>query len=117
MNPATGRTTAIPVSGGPGITSGDGLELDGRVLYNVRGTGTDAVSVLLLRRTDDGWAARWAGQLTDDTLDVPSTATLAGRWLWAVNARFGVASPDTASYWITRLPARHREDDDDDHDD
>jgi hypothetical protein len=35
---------------------------------------------------------------------VPSTATAAGGSLWAVNARFGVASPGTASYWITRLP-------------
>ena len=53
-----------------------------------------------------GWVARWRGARTDDTLDVPSTATLAGGWLWAVNARFDVASPDTAPYWVTRLPSR-----------
>jgi hypothetical protein len=51
------------------------------------------------------WAVEWAGARADETLDIPSTATLSGGWLWAVNARFGVSSPGTASYWITRLPA------------
>jgi hypothetical protein len=104
---ATGAARRIPVSGGPQITAGDGLEIDGNVLYNVRGTGGNQVSVLRLHRTDGGWAARWKDQLTDSDLDVPSTATLAGGWLWAVNARFGVASPETARYWITRLPTAH----------
>jgi hypothetical protein len=103
--PTTGTTRAIPVSGGPGIVGGDGLETDGSVLYNVRGSGQYEVSVLRLAPTATGWSAKWAGARTDETLDIPSTATLAGGWLWAVNARFGVASPGTASYWITRLPA------------
>jgi hypothetical protein len=103
----TGAARAIPVTGGPRITSGDGLELRDRVLYNVRGTGGNEVSVLKLSRRHNGWTARWVKQLTDSDLDVPSTATLAGGWLWAVNARFGVASPGTARYWITRLPAVH----------
>jgi len=37
---------------------------------------------------------------------VPSTATVAGGYLWAVNARFGVPMPGQASYWITRLKRR-----------
>ncbi len=122
----TGVTTQIPVSGGPGITSGDGLELDGSVLYNVRGTGGSSVAVLRLSRPRSGWRATWVGELTDPTLDVPSTATVAAGSLWAVNARFGVASPDTAPYWITRLPSRagvggrgddHGRDHEGDHDD
>ena len=52
------------------------------------------------------WTATWRGALTSPRLDVPSTATLVGRTLWAVNARFGVASPETAPYWITPLPTR-----------
>ena len=105
VDPGSGVTVGIPVSGGPGITSGDGLEIDGDVLYNVRGTGTNAVSVVRLAQTSTGWAAMWVGARTDETLDVPSTAALAGGWLWAVNARFGVPSPGTAAYWVTRLPA------------
>ena len=106
VDPATGAAASVPVSGGPGITGGDGLVLDGDILYNVRGSGPAEVSVLRLGRASSGWTARWLGARTDDTLDVPSTATLAGGWLWAVNARFGVPSPGTANYWITRLPAR-----------
>lgn len=103
---ATGHTVAIPVRGGPGIIGGDGLELDGNVLYNVRGSGPNQVAVVILSQGGSGWTAKWVGARKDETLDVPSTATVAGGWLWAVNARFGVASPNTAPYWITRLPAR-----------
>ncbi len=103
VNPRTGRASAIPVKGGPAITGGDGLELSGRTLYNVRGTGPAEVSVVKLHRERHGWSARWERALTDSSLDVPSTAVLVGKTLWAVNARFGVANPDTAAYWITPL--------------
>lgn len=106
VDPATGVTTQVPVSGGPAITGGDGLELSGTTLYNVRGTGQAEVSVLTLRRSATGWTATWRGALTDPSLDVPSTAVLVGKTLWAVNARFGVADPGTAPYWITPLAAR-----------
>lgn len=106
VDPVTGDTTEIPVKGGPGIISGDGLEIDGDVLYNVRGSGPNQVAVVLLSPAGSGWTAKWVGARKDTTLDVPSTATVAGGWLWAINARFGVANPDSANYWITRLPAR-----------
>ena len=79
VDPSTGVVDRIPVAGGPGITGGDGLELQGRTLYNVRGSGPAEVSVLRLHRTRDGWTATWRGALTDPRLDVPSTATLVGR--------------------------------------
>ena len=106
VNATTGVATTIPVHGGPGIIGGDGLEIDGTTLYNVRGSGPNQVAVVLLRQSGIGWTAKWAGARTDETLDVPSTATLAGGWLWVINARFGVADPGSAMYWITRLPAR-----------
>ncbi|EAQ00429.1 hypothetical protein JNB_09659 [Janibacter sp. HTCC2649] len=106
VDPATGEASEIPVGGGPGIVGGDGLVLEGSTLYNVRGSGQAEVSVVELVPVGAAWAARWRGARTDESLDVPSTATLSGGWLWAVNARFGVASPGTATYWITRLPAR-----------
>lgn len=106
VDPRSGRATAIPVTGGKPLTSGDGLELRGSILYVVRGSGAAEVSALRLDRARAGtWKATWVTALTDETLDVPSTATVAGGWLWAVNARFGVASPDTATYSITRLDA------------
>ena len=104
---ATGIARPIRVTGGPAITSGDGLEIRGDLLYNVRPTGGNDVAVLRLHRGHGRWEARWRDDLTDPTLDTPSTATLAGGWLWAVNPRFGtVPDPKTAKYWITRLPAR-----------
>lgn len=103
VSPETGAARRVPVIGGPGITAGDGLLVEGRTIYVVRGSGPAEVSVLALDRTRDGWSARWVGARTDETLDVPSTATLAGGALWAVNARFGIPNPDTAEYWITRL--------------
>ena len=56
-----------------------------------------------MKRHFGGWVAVWKQTLTDPTLDVPSTATIRGDHVYAVNARFGVASPETASYWVTRL--------------
>ena len=103
VDPRTGATTELEVRGGPGLVGGDGLELRGRTLYDVRGSAPTEVSVLELSRRRHGWVATWRGALTDETLDVPSTATWAAGSLWAVNARFGVAAPDTAPYWITRL--------------
>jgi len=104
---ADGVVVPIEVVGGPGLTGGDGLELVGDLLYDVRGSGQQEVSVLALRRRRGTWTARWRGALTDETLSVPSTTTRRGRWLWAVNARFGaVPDPATARYWVTRLPAR-----------
>ena len=91
------------MTGGPRPVSGDGLVLVGNTLYDVRGNGANAVSVFRLRRRDGRWVATAQGTLTDPTLDVPSTATFAAGSLWAVNARFDNPTPDTASYWITRL--------------
>ncbi|MGL4178522.1 MAG: hypothetical protein ACRCSN_20890 [Dermatophilaceae bacterium] len=107
VNPHTGGTRRIPVvGGGPPLIGGDGLVLDGSTLYDVRGSGDNQVSVLRLQRLSRGWIARWRGALFDSTLDVPSTATVAEGFVWAVNARFGVANPDTASYSVTRLDPR-----------
>ncbi len=103
VDPRTGATREIVVSGGPRPVSGDGLVLVGSTLYDVRGNGGFAVSVFRLRRRHGRWVAIAQGTLTDPTLDVPSTATFAAGSLWAVNARFGTPSPDTAPYWITRL--------------
>jgi streptogramin lyase len=105
VDPRTGATTEIPVTGGPPIVSGDGLELVGTTLYNVRGTAPTEVAVVMLHRSHGTWTARWQRALTDPRLDVPSTATFAAGALWAVNARFGIPSPDTAPYWVTRLRA------------
>ena len=102
VDPCSGTATKVPVVG-PRITGGDGLDRRGKLLINVRGGGPNQVSVLKLKRDSGGWVAVWKQTLTDPTLDVPSTATIRGDKVYAVNARFGVASPDTASYSVTPL--------------
>jgi streptogramin lyase len=104
VDPRSGVVTRIPVTGTPAVTGGDGLELVRNRLYVVRGTRGSDVTVLRLRLARDGWRATVTGVLTDPRLDVPSTATVALGRLWAVNARFGVASPSTASYSAVGLP-------------
>ncbi len=104
VNRKTGYARRMMVKGGPAITSGDGLELVGTKLYNVRGAGGAEVVVTRMRRHGDRWRAEWLKTLTDPSLDVPSTATAALGSLWVVNARFGVPSPETASFSVTRLP-------------
>ncbi len=108
VDPATGVVTALAVRGTPAITGGDGLELLGNRLYVVRGSGRASVTVVDLRRTRTGWTGVVRGELTDPRLDVPSTATLALGRLWAVNARFGVADPGTASFSAVSLPLSPR---------
>lgn len=110
VSPWTGVAEAMPVSGGPGLTGGDGLVLRGKRLYVVRGSGQNDISVLRLHRTREGWTATWRGELTDPALSVPSTATLARGRLWAVNARFGVVpDPAAASYTVVGLDPRPRD--------
>jgi len=94
VDPVTGVTTAVDV-GGAALTAGDGLLRLGRTLYVVRNQFNQVV-VLHLNRT--GSAGTKVAELTDPKLDIPTTvAPFAGR-LYLPNARFGVASPETASY-------------------
>jgi hypothetical protein len=46
------------------------------------------------------------GDLTDASLDIPSTATVAAGRLWAVNLRFTTRPQPSTRYWITQLPLR-----------
>jgi hypothetical protein len=46
------------------------------------------------------------GDLTDPSLDIPSTATVSAGRLWAVNLRFTTPPETSTPYWTTRLPLR-----------
>ena len=106
VNPRTGVARSID-TGGYLVTNGDGIEVRDRWLYVVRNQN-NIVPVFRLN-----WNIRRATRIGDITsppapnnLDVPTTATFAAGKLWAVNARFGVTDPETADYWITRLPLK-----------
>lgn len=108
VNPRTGAAKAVTITGSPAVTGGDGMVVRGNTVYVVRGSDAASVTELQLRPTRKGVTAKVLGTLTDSTLDVPSTAALIGGKLWAVNARFGVADPDSAAFWVTGLSLKHR---------
>jgi sugar lactone lactonase YvrE len=105
IDPRSGATRRIDL-GGATLVNGDGLELDGDLLYVVQNQD-NKITVVGLRR------GLRTGRIVDvierdefaAEVDVPTTVALAKGSLWAVNARFGVASPETAAYWITRADA------------
>jgi DNA-binding beta-propeller fold protein YncE len=107
VDPETGQTVTID-SGDVALTGGDGLELDGDILYVIRNS---ANTVTVLQLDKDLTTASLVAELTDDDLDTPTTAALVGDDLWAVNARFGATPTPETEYWLTRLDGATGEDD------
>lgn len=107
INPLTGRTRTVNLGGSP-LTFGDGLEIDGDILYVVRNQLNEIAVVDLGPRLRRGTVV---AHLTDDDFDIPTTVALLGDSLYAVNARFGTAGPQPAEYWITRIDAFDEDDD------
>lgn len=102
IDPRSGRTRQID-TGPATFVNGDGLERGHRVLYVVQNRDNKIAVVDLGKRLRTGRlvdtieAADFAAEV-----DVPTTVALVKGSLFAVNARFGIASPTTAAYWITR---------------
>ncbi len=102
VDPATGEATQVDLNGYL-VTNGDGLEARGNTIYVMRNRSNLVAKVDL----DNNLLS---GQLVEEitspgNLDVASTIALQAGRLWAVNARFGNPSPNTAQFWITQLPS------------
>jgi sugar lactone lactonase YvrE len=98
----TGASRTIDL-GGTLLTGGDGLELDGRLLYVGRNQGeVDAV-----RLSHSLMTGRVVATITDPTFDVPTTLALARHSLFVINARFNTPPTPDTPYWITRVDALH----------
>lgn len=104
INPRTGATRQVDVSGAR-LNNGDGLELKGETLYVVRNRNNLVVALQLDERLT---SAERVARIRHRSLDVPTTAAVARRALWAVNARFGTEPEPGTRYWITRLRLAHR---------
>jgi PQQ-like domain len=87
--------------GGANVMNGDGLLLRGRVLFVVQNRLNQIAVVFLSRDLSQG---RVVKTITDPAFDVPTTIAATHRHLYAVNARFGVDSPETATYNVVRVP-------------
>ena len=99
INPKTGATKLIDL-GGATLPNGDGILLHGRTLYVVQNQ-LDKIAVVKLNR--DLTAGVVIREITDHDFDVPTTIAKFGKWLYAVNARFGRASGPDATYQVVQV--------------
>lgn len=102
VDPATGIADRLDL-GGADLSYPDGLELLGHKLYVVRPFDNRVTLISLRAGLTSGVVL---GHLTDPSLDIPSTATVAAGRLWAVNLRFTTPVEPTTPYWITQLSLR-----------
>jgi sugar lactone lactonase YvrE len=99
VNTATGVATGVEL-GGESLPNGDGILLQGQTLYVVQNR-LNQLAVLLM--SPDLRSATVERRVTDPAFDVPSTVAASDGSLYLVNARFGVANPDTADYTVVRI--------------
>jgi sugar lactone lactonase YvrE len=110
VNPWTGVARRVNL-GGYQLTNGDGLLLKGRILYVVQNR-LNQVAVIKLsesgrrgRLVDTLTAPACSTPPTNACFDVPTTVAAYKGSLFLPNARFGVANPEAADYWVTRIDA------------
>lgn len=105
VDAATGVTSLVPLTDPAGdvesLVNADGILLDGRTLYVVQNRSNAVAEVLLAPDHSSGVVV---SRTQIATFQVPTTIAEHGSSLYAVNARFGVTSPDTATYSVVRLP-------------
>ena len=94
-----GFADAIELTGGD-AAFGDGLLRVETTLYVVQNM-LNRIAVIEL--AEDGGSGTVVGHLPDADLDVPTTVARFGSALYAVNARFGIESPETAAYVVARV--------------
>lgn len=100
VDPVSGAVDVIEVTGGE-LRGGDGLELDGQILYVVNGDGGNEVVELSL--APDFNSATYVRVITETELDRPTTGALIDGALYVVNGRFGVADQPQTKFYVTRL--------------
>jgi hypothetical protein len=101
-DPQTGVADEIELTGMSGnVVRGDGIHLDGKTLYVVQNT-LNQIAVIELE-TGLGAGTIVGLIMSPGNFDVPTTIDEFGKWLYAVNARFGTSSPETATYTIVQV--------------
>jgi sugar lactone lactonase YvrE len=98
VDPRTGAAREIVLD--QPVVNGDGLLLDGRILYVVQNRDNKVAVVKLSRQLKSG---RVLMHLTDPDFDVPSTIDEFGKRLYAVNARFTTPPTPDTPYWLAQF--------------
>jgi hypothetical protein len=99
VNARTGEARLIDL-GGDSVMNGDGLLRQGRTLFVVQNQLNQVAAVRLDQRLESGEVVR---VLTDDRLDIPTTAASFGPLLYVVNARFSTPPTPDTEYTIVRI--------------
>ena len=99
IDPATGAARQISL-GSESVPNGDGILLAGKTLYVVQNQQNTVAVISLSKDLGTGTVLT---RLTDSDFSVPTTIDDLGRRLYAVNARFGIANPESAAYQVVQL--------------
>jgi sugar lactone lactonase YvrE len=99
IDPSSGRARTISLRA-ESVPNGDGILLTGNTLYVVQNQLNRVAVIALGFGFSNG---RVVTRLTDSDFSVPTTIDDFGRWLYAVNARFGQPNPDTLTYQVVQL--------------
>jgi sugar lactone lactonase YvrE len=99
IDPTTGIATQISL-GTENVINGDGILLAGKTLYVVQNQQNQVAVIALAEDLASGEVLM---RLTDADFKVPTTIDDLGRRLYAVNARFGTADPDSLEYQVVQL--------------
>lgn len=100
VDPASGVTSRIDL-GAETVVNGDGILLEGQTLFVVQNR-LNQVAVVDL--APDASTGTLRTRISSTLLDVPTTMAASGGSFYLVNARFGIADPDTANYTVVRIP-------------
>jgi sugar lactone lactonase YvrE len=100
VDPETGRTTAIDL-GGSAVPNGDGILLDGRILYVVQNFFNQIGVVHLSPDLASGVVSD--SPITSPDFRIPTTTAEFGNALYAVNARFDVTPGPGVEYEVVRV--------------
>ena len=104
VDPATGASTRVKLTGGEGrLTNADGILLRGRTLYVVQNRTNRIAVVRLAANLASGRIER---TIRDSDFQVPTTVARKGDDLYAVNARFGTTPTPQTRYDVVRVRAR-----------
>ena len=95
-----GVTSEIVLADGESVPNGDGILLDGRILYVVQ---NQLNAIAQIKLAADLASGRVLDRITDPRFDVPTTVGQRGQYLYAVNARFNTPPTPDTPYWITRV--------------
>lgn len=99
IDPKNGATTLVDL-GGTILTNGDGILLHGRTLYVLQNRLN---KIAVLRLSKDLTSGELRREITDSDFDVPTTMDRFGKWLYAVNARFGVTVTPETTYHVVQV--------------